>query len=76
MEEVLYEYREAIENNNNAVKILGILNEKLKKLKEDNSIEEIKNKTKNLNIRTKIINMSITNKLAEIELLEKKRYKD
>lgn len=73
MEEVLFEYKQAVDNNNSAVKILAILNEKLKKLKEENSIEELKSKTKNLNIRTKVINMSITNKLAEIELLENRK---
>ena len=60
----------AVENNNNAVKILGILNDKLKKLRENNSVEELKKKTKNLNIRTHIINDSINKKLTEISYLE------
>ena len=47
---ILDEYNKAVENNNNAVKILGILNDKLKKLRENNSVEELKKKTKNLNI--------------------------
>ena len=59
---ILDEYNKAVENNNNAVKILGILNDKLKKLRENNSVEELKKKTKNLNIRTHIINDSINKK--------------
>ena len=67
---ILDEYNKAVENNNNAVKILGILNDKLKKLRENNSVEELKKKTKNLNIRTHIINDSINKKLTEISYLE------
>ena len=70
IDNILDEYNKAVENNNNAVKILGILNDKLKKLRENNSVEELKKKTKNLNIRTHIINDSINKKLTEIFYLE------
>jgi|LauGreDrversion4_2_1035121.scaffolds.fasta_scaffold156610_2 hypothetical protein len=70
IDNIIKDYNKAVENNNNAVKILGILNDKLKKLREENSVEELKKKIKNLNIRTYIINESINKKLIEINYLE------
>lgn len=70
LDNIIKDYNKAIENNNNALKILGILNDKLKELREENSIDELKKKIKNLNIRTYIINESINKKLTEINYLE------
>jgi|688.fasta_scaffold1584066_1 hypothetical protein len=67
MDKLLEDYRMAMNRNEESVIMLEKLNKELRRLKGDSIEEEIINRIKNLNIRTKIINSRIEIKKNEIE---------
>lgn len=69
MDQLLDEYRNAIDSNENAMKILEKLNEDLKALEMRTLEDEIKQRIKNLNIRTKILNQRIELKRQKLNSL-------
>jgi len=63
------DYRIAMNRNENAIKIMYELNNELKRLKKDNIEDEIRQKIKTLDIRTRVIEKRIEYKRNEINLL-------
>jgi len=72
--ELINSYNKALNSNEDAVKTLTNLTSTLNEMKKKSIEDELRNKIRLLNLRTRIINSQIEKRLDEINMNNKNRY--
>ena len=72
--ELINSYNKALNSNEDAVKTLTNLTSTLNEMKKKSLEDELRNKIRLLNLRTRIINSQIEKRLDEINMNNKDRY--
>jgi chaperonin cofactor prefoldin len=74
--ELINSYNKALNSNEDAVKTLTNLTSTLNEMKKKSFEDELKDKIRLLNLRTRIINGQIKKRLEEIKMDNKDRYEN
>ena len=74
--ELINSYNKALNSNEDAVKTLTILTSTLNEMKKKSFEDELKDKIRLLNLRTRVINSQIKKRLEELKMDNKDRYEN
>lgn len=74
--ELINSYNKALNSNEDAVKTLTNLTSTLNEMKKKSFEDELKDKIRLLNLRTRVINSQIKKRLEEIKMDNKDRYEN
>lgn len=74
--ELINSYNKALNSNEDAVKTLTNLTSTLNEMKKKSFEDELKDKIRLLNLRTRVINSQIKKRLEELKMDNKDRYEN
>jgi chaperonin cofactor prefoldin len=74
--ELINSYNKALKSNEDAVKTLTNLTSTLNEMKKKSFEDELKDKIRLLNLRTRVINSQIKKRLEELKIDNKDRYEN
>lgn len=74
--ELINSYNKALNSNEDAVKTLTNLTSTLNEMKKKSFEDELKDKIRLLNLRTRVINSQIKKRLEELKIDDKDRYEN